>query len=112
MWRVHPEALAFQGTFANSNNQEAFILTVEQGIKNEALDPCRWGTGAYQDLKKYIKNGLEKNHLPAKRNDKDIYLSWSKMVEKMVQVEKNFFLISSRPFHVRAWELNLYYLND
>lgn len=60
MWQVHPEALAFQGTFANSNNQEAFILTVEQGIKNEALDPCRWGTGAYQDLKKYIKNGLEK----------------------------------------------------
>lgn len=46
MWQVHPEALAFQGTFANSNNQEAFILIVEQGIKNEALDPCRWGTGA------------------------------------------------------------------
>lgn len=43
MWQAHPEALAFQGTFANSNNQEAFILTVEQGIKNEALDPCQMG---------------------------------------------------------------------
>ena len=40
MWQVHFEALASQGTFVNSNNQEALISRVEKEIKDEALDPC------------------------------------------------------------------------
>lgn len=40
VWQVHSVAVASQGTFVNSNNQKAFISTVEQEIKDEALDPC------------------------------------------------------------------------